>query len=279
MLVGDLRGLGATRVEHDHPPAAGVQVAHALREVGHRHQRAVGGHRVGADDQEPRRAVDVGDRQEELVAEHQVRHELVGELVDRGGGVAVLRPEGLEHRGAVRHRAEAVGVGVAEVDAERVVAVLVDRPAPGCRRPGRRPRPSRSPPTARPVPRRRGARVGAAGRGRRTRRRWRRPWGSCARARAGRPGCRARRRPRGPRSVSSRPQIASQRLQTPIRFCSSRAWADRRTPREGTPRGVTAADAGQTLPRPVRPGDRGASPTEWSTSWVSEGRSASSSSD
>jgi hypothetical protein len=104
VLVGDLRGLGAARVQDDHPPAARLELAHALGEVGHRHQAAV----------------------EELVAEDEVRDELVGELVDRGGRVAVLRAEGLEHRGAVRHRPQAVGVGVAEVDAQRVVAVLVD---------------------------------------------------------------------------------------------------------------------------------------------------------
>ena len=70
VLVGDLGGLGAARVEDDHPAAARLEVAQPVREVGHRHQRAVGRHRVGAEHQEVRRAVDVGDREQQLVAEH-----------------------------------------------------------------------------------------------------------------------------------------------------------------------------------------------------------------
>ena len=93
VLGGDLGGLGAARVEHHHPAAARLQLAQPVREVGHRPQRAVGRHRVGAEHQQVGRAVDVGDRQEQLVAVHQVRHQLVGELVDRGRAVAVAGAE------------------------------------------------------------------------------------------------------------------------------------------------------------------------------------------
>ena len=86
----------------------------------------------------------------QLVAVHQVGHELVGELVDRRGAEPVAGPERLDHRGAVGQRAEAVDVGVAEVDAEGVPAVPVDRRRPARPRPGRGPRPSRSPPSRRP---------------------------------------------------------------------------------------------------------------------------------
>ncbi len=128
VLVGDLGGLGAARVDHDHPAAAGLERAQPVREVGHGHQRAVGGHRVGAEDQEVRRAVDVGDRQQELVAVELPGDQLVRDLVDRRGAEAVARAQRLHHRQAVRGRAQGVRVGVAEVDADRVAAVLVDRP-------------------------------------------------------------------------------------------------------------------------------------------------------
>ena len=109
-------------------PPRSLQLAQPGREVGHRHQRAVGGHRVRPEDQEQVGPVDVGDGQQQLVAVHEVGEQLCGQLVDGRGAVLVAGPERLHHRGAVRHRAEAVHVGVAEVDRQRVAAVLVDGP-------------------------------------------------------------------------------------------------------------------------------------------------------
>ncbi len=273
VLVGDLRGLGATRVDHDHPPSARVQVAHPLREVGHRHQRAVGGHRVRPDDQEPRRAVDVGDRQEELVAEHQVRHELVGELVDRGRGVAVPRPEGLEHRGAVGHRAEAVGVGVAEVDPERVVAVVVDHPGdvvghqveglvPADLLPARvRTLADAAHGAAQPV----GVGVhvtdGHA-------------LGAHVPARERVGGVAAHADDVAPldRDLEAADGLAEVAHADPLLRCHvaivARPGPGGQAPRRGVTRGAAQARLCRARSRP------GASPTEWSTSWVSEGRSA-----
>ena len=62
------RGLGAARVDDDHPATARLEGAQPVGEAGRGHQPAVRGHRVGAEHQEVRRAVDVGDRQQELVA-------------------------------------------------------------------------------------------------------------------------------------------------------------------------------------------------------------------
>ncbi len=200
VLVGDLRGLGAPRVEHHHPASPRPERAEALREVGHGHQRTVRGHRVGAEDQEVRRPVKVGDREEQLVTEHQVRDQLVGELVDRGGAEPVAGPERLDHRHAVGHRAEAVRVGVAQVDPERVGAVLrddrrqpvgdqVESLVPADLHPLR--------PVVEPAsvvePSRPGAPDGAAGRDRCRRRRWPRPSGRCVPATGDPRGCRARR--------------------------------------------------------------------------------------
>jgi len=127
VLVGDARGLGPARVDHDQPPATVVQVPHPAGEVRDGHQAAVGRHRVGAHEQQVGGPVDVGHRQQQLVAVEQVRHDLVGELVDRGGAVHVARPEGADHRTGMGHRPEAVHVRVAEVDADRVATVLGDR--------------------------------------------------------------------------------------------------------------------------------------------------------
>ena len=56
----------------------------------------------------------------------QVRQQLVGQLVHAGGGESVAGPERGHHRGAVGQEAQAVHVGVAEVDAQGV-PVRVDR--------------------------------------------------------------------------------------------------------------------------------------------------------
>ncbi|MCW2813962.1 MAG: hypothetical protein JWN84_1417 [Nocardioides sp.] len=127
VLVGDLGGLGAPRVDDDHPAFARLEVTDALGEVGHGHQRAVGGHRVGTDDHEQLGAVEVGDRDHQLVAEELPRHELVGHLVDGGGAEAVLGAQRAHEPGPVGAEAERVGVGVAEVDPHRVAALGRDR--------------------------------------------------------------------------------------------------------------------------------------------------------
>ena len=81
-------------------------------------KRAVGGHRVGADDQEPRRcgrcpgsAGTAGGRTCRCATSWW------GSWSTEVAREAVAGPERLEHRRAVGHRAEAVRVGVAEVDA------------------------------------------------------------------------------------------------------------------------------------------------------------------
>ena len=61
------------------------------------------------------------------MTEHLPADELLGQLVDRRGAELVARAEALDQGDPVRERAEAVRVGVAEVDAERVPAVRVDR--------------------------------------------------------------------------------------------------------------------------------------------------------
>ena len=124
VLVGDLRRLGAAWVDHDHPAAPLVQRTHPVREVGHGHEGPVGGHRVGTDDEEEVGAVDVGHREQQLVAEHLPGQELVRDLVHRRGAEPVAGAQAADEGGAVRGRAERMGVGVAEVDTDGVAAVL-----------------------------------------------------------------------------------------------------------------------------------------------------------
>jgi hypothetical protein len=77
--------------------------------------------------------VDVRDGDEELVPEHQVRGELMGELVHRRRGELVARAQAPQEERQEHHRAVVVDGGVAHVHAHRVLAVLpLDGVEPPC---------------------------------------------------------------------------------------------------------------------------------------------------
>ena len=81
-----------------------------------------------ADEHEQVGAVDVGHRQEELVTVESPCGDVVRQLVHGRRGESVPGAKEPEQGGVVGQRAEAVHVGVAEVDRERVVAVLALHP-------------------------------------------------------------------------------------------------------------------------------------------------------
>ena len=78
VLVGDGGGFGAAGVHHHQPAAAGLERLEAGAHIGHRHQAAVGGQRVGAQDQHETGAVDFGDGDGQLVAIECLGHHMVG---------------------------------------------------------------------------------------------------------------------------------------------------------------------------------------------------------
>ena len=89
VAVGQRGGLGASRVHHHQPAAALPQLLEAPLEARRGHHAAVRDDRVGAEDQQVVGAIDVGHRQQQLVAEHQGRRNVVRQLIDRGRRVAV----------------------------------------------------------------------------------------------------------------------------------------------------------------------------------------------
>ena len=125
MLARDLRGFGAARIDH-HQGAARSQGLQPLGDAGGSHQAAVGGDRVGAQHQEEVGAVDIRDRQQELVPVHARAGELVRPLVHRRGAVHVRRAQRLQQGGQVGDVAEVVDVRVAQVgsDSGRAVGLL-----------------------------------------------------------------------------------------------------------------------------------------------------------
>jgi hypothetical protein len=96
VLVGLARGARAPRVDDDDLAAARANRAQAPAHVGRREQAAVGGERVGAEDEQVLGAVDVGHRDGGAAAEHERRGHLLGVLVDRAGAEQVAGLQGLE---------------------------------------------------------------------------------------------------------------------------------------------------------------------------------------
>ncbi len=150
MAVGQPRGLGAARVDHHQGAAAPAQLGQPPLDARRGHQAAVGGHRVGAQHQQEVGAVDVGHRQQQLMAEHLERRQVVRQLVDRGGRVAVAGAQRAQQRRAVEQHPEVVHVGIAQIDRQGVASVapangaqprggLVERLAPADLGPPRAP--------------------------------------------------------------------------------------------------------------------------------------------
>lgn len=81
VLIGEIGGLGATGIYQHHLAPARADGLEPLPNGGRRHDAAVGRRGVGAEDQHEIGAIDVGDGQKELVAEHRERHEHVREVV------------------------------------------------------------------------------------------------------------------------------------------------------------------------------------------------------
>src|SRR6267378_1700501 len=124
MLVRRRGGLGAARVDHHQLAAAFAQVVEPARDATRRHQAAVRSQRIRAQHQEETGPIDVGDRQQHLMAEHLQGGKHVRQLVDRGGRKA--RPRSQRPVEERRRQERGVGVhsGVAQVHPDGAPAVL-----------------------------------------------------------------------------------------------------------------------------------------------------------
>ncbi len=122
--IGTLRRAGADRVDHHQPASSAPQRRQASREVRGGQQRAVGDPRVAADDHQQIGPVDVRDGDRERVPEQLAAADVLGELVHARGRVHVRGAQRLDEGSGVELAGQGVRVRVAEVDGDRVVAVL-----------------------------------------------------------------------------------------------------------------------------------------------------------
>ena len=124
MLVRDRGGLGAARIDHHDLAVSRLDRFDAPAHSRRAHQAPVRRERVGSDDHEVLGAIDVGDGDEELVAEHRERREVVRELVDRGRAESISRLDRPHQDRRKDGPPERVHRRVADVDRDRVGAVF-----------------------------------------------------------------------------------------------------------------------------------------------------------
>ena len=93
MFVRDLRGFGAARVYRHHAPSSCSQRPRLAAEIGHGPEAAIGGHGVGAENNEQIRSGNVRNGNAHPVAEHFAHRAMLGHLVDGRGGKDIGRAE------------------------------------------------------------------------------------------------------------------------------------------------------------------------------------------
>ena len=124
VAIGELRGLGGPRIDHDQLPAARLHRLRLAAKVGHRPHAAVGRDRVRPEDHEQVRAIEVGHRHAQPVAEHPSRRELLRHLVEGRRGEHVRRADRPRQPRAVQQEARLVRRRVAEHHRDRIRPVL-----------------------------------------------------------------------------------------------------------------------------------------------------------
>ena len=123
VLIGVCRGFRFTRVNNDEAPSPLLQITQSPLHARSAHETAIRRQRVGADDDKQTTAIDIWNRNEQLVAEHLQRSEHVGQLVQRRCRKARLGAEGAHKQRTHDHGPHAVHGGVALVDSDGISAV------------------------------------------------------------------------------------------------------------------------------------------------------------
>ena len=122
MFIGDFGCLGPARVDNHKLATSTLQRLDALFHIRYGPDAAVRGQRIAADDQHQHGAVDVGDREQRIVAVHQHLHELMRNLVNRGRGEDTLCPQRLAQRRHHGRNRVIVGKRIAEIEGCRTAS-------------------------------------------------------------------------------------------------------------------------------------------------------------
>ena len=123
VLVGHRGGLAAPWINHHQTPAACLQVAQAPLDIRHRHQAAIGGQRVAAEDQHELRVIDIRDWQEHAVPIHLLADQVMRQLIDRGRRETIARLQQAQEVVAMGHQPIVMHAGITLVDRHGLLAM------------------------------------------------------------------------------------------------------------------------------------------------------------
>ena len=123
MLVGNRCCFAAPWIHHHQFTAALLDGFQAFFHIRYGHDAAVGGQRVAAEDQHKVGVVDVRNRNQQAMAVHQVACQVMRQLIDRGGGIAVAGFQLAKEVVAVGHQAVVMHTRIALIHRHGVLPV------------------------------------------------------------------------------------------------------------------------------------------------------------
>ena len=124
VLVGHPCGLGPARVHDHHLASPLLDRAHAALDVGRGHEAALRHDGIATETQEVIGAVDIGDGKDRTLSVEGPRHDELWEVIHRRAREEAGGTQRTHEESVVEHRADVEARGVADVDADRVGAVL-----------------------------------------------------------------------------------------------------------------------------------------------------------
>ena len=121
MLVGNGGGFAAPWVDHHQLATASLDGLQALFHIRHGHDAAIGGQRITAEDQHEVGVVDIGNRNQQTMAVHEVAGQVMRQLIHRRGGEAIAGFQLTKEIVAVGHQPIVMHAGIALIDGHGVL--------------------------------------------------------------------------------------------------------------------------------------------------------------
>ena len=125
MVRGNFRGLGSSGIDRDRATASRNHVANAFLGIRAGHETALRNERVAAHADEEVGALDVRDREKPRIPDHRMKRDILRMLIHRCGGEAPLCVQAVHQWREINLRADVMSGRITDVEAVRVVAVLL----------------------------------------------------------------------------------------------------------------------------------------------------------
>ena len=124
MGVRNARRFAAARIDHGQAAAARLHFGDAALHVGHGPHAAIRCQRIAAEDHQMLRALDIGNREQRIVAIEKILRQLVRHLIDGGRRIDSPNPQRLLQRAGLHAQREIMCGGVANIERCRAARSL-----------------------------------------------------------------------------------------------------------------------------------------------------------